>query len=300
LGNFEIGKLGNRVRSVRAMQNHSDEPKEIPNFAIPKFQNNNMPELPDLEVFSHNLHKKLAGKKIKKVTVLQTKKLNVTAATLRKQLQKKTVQTIYRSGKELFIECEDGTVLGLHLMLRGKLEWFTKKNHHKYTIMELLFDDDTGLAITDPQRQAAPTLNPEEDDVPDALSKKVNVAYLKELLQQSSKPVKTVLTDQSLIRGLGNAYADEILYHARIDPFSISKKIPASSIKVLARSIKTVLKKAEKQIRKIDPDIIGGELRDFLAVHHNRKTHSPGGVLIKHKTLNSRKTYYTSEQKLYR
>ena len=42
-----------------------------------------MPELPDLEVFSHNLHKKLAGKKIKKVTVLQTKKLNVAAATLR-------------------------------------------------------------------------------------------------------------------------------------------------------------------------------------------------------------------------
>jgi formamidopyrimidine-DNA glycosylase len=280
------------------MQNHSGEPKEISQFQNSKIIY--MPELPDLEVFSHNLNKKLAGKKIKKVTVLQTKKLNVSAATLQKQLQKKTVRTIYRSGKELFIECKDGTVLGLHLMLRGKLEWFTKKNPHKYTIMELLFDDDTGLAITDPQRQAAPTLNPEEEVVPDALSKKVNAAFLKELLQQSNKPVKTVLTEQSLIRGIGNAYADEILYHARINPFSVSKKIPLDKIKVLARSIKTVLKNAEKQIRKIDPDIIGGELRDFMAVHHHGKEHSPGGVVIKHKTLNSRKTYYTSEQKLYK
>ena len=259
-----------------------------------------MPELPDLEVFSHNLNKKLAGKKIKKVTVLQTKKLKVSVATLKKQLEKKTVRTIYRSGKELFIECDDGTVLGLHLMLRGKLEWFTKKNPHKFTIMELLFDDGAGLAVTDPQRQATPTLNPEEDDVPDALSKKVNAAFLQQLLQQSNKPVKTVLTEQSLIRGIGNAYADEILYHARIAPLSISKKIPTAAIKVLARSVKTVLKNAQKKIRKIDPDIIGGELRDFMAVHNHTKTHSPGGAVIKHKTLNSRKTYYTNEQKLYK
>jgi formamidopyrimidine-DNA glycosylase len=128
----------------------------------------------------------------------------------------------------------------------------------------------------------------------------VNAAFLKKLLQQSDKPVKTVLTNQDLIRGLGNAYTDEILYHARIDPMSKSNKIPAEKVKQLARSIKTVLKQAQKQIRKIDPAIIGGELRDFMAVHNSRKKKSPGGATIKHKVVNSRKTYYTSEQKLYK
>lgn len=259
-----------------------------------------MPELPDLEVFSHNLNKKLAGKTIKKVTVLQTKKLKVPAATLKKNLEKKTVRSIYRSGKELFIECKDGTVLALHLMLRGKLEWFTKKNPHKYTTLELLFDDDTGLAVTDVQKQATPTLNPEPEEAPDALSKEVNAAFLKEQLQRSNKPVKTVITDQSIMRGIGNAYADEILYHARISPLSVSKKIPAGKLKTLARSIKTVLRQAQKKIRKADPDIIGGELRDFMAVHHSKKKQSPGGAVIKSKMVNSRKTYYTNEQQLFK
>jgi formamidopyrimidine-DNA glycosylase len=259
-----------------------------------------MPEIPDLEVFSHNLNKRLAGKTIAKVRVLKTKKLNVSAATLKKNLEQKTMRSIYRSGKELFFECKDGTVLGLHLMLHGKLEWFNKKNSHKFTVLELLFDDDTGLAVTDFQGQATPTLNPEMDEAPDALSKQVNAAFLKKQLQQSNKPVKTLLMDQQIIRGLGNAYTDEILYHAGISPMSISNKIPAQKITQLARSIKTVLKNAQKQIRKIDPAIIGGELRDFMVVHHAKKNKTPGGAAIKHKMLNSRKTYYTIEQKLYK
>jgi Formamidopyrimidine-DNA glycosylase len=259
-----------------------------------------MPEIPDLEVFSHNLNKKLRGKTIKKLRVPETKKLKMSATTLRKQLQGQTIAAIYRSGKALFFACKDGTVLSLHLMLRGKLEWFEKKNQHKYTVLEFLFDDDTGLALTDVHRQATPALNPEAKQAPDALSKQVNTSFLKRLLQQSDKPVKTVLTDQGTIRGLGNAYTDEILYHARIAPMSTSNKIPEEKVKQLARSIKTVLKNAQKQIRKMDPDTIGGELRDFMAVHNRRKTKSPGGATIKRITLNSRKTYYTSEQKLYK
>jgi formamidopyrimidine-DNA glycosylase len=81
---------------------------------------------------------------------------------------------------------------------------------------------------------------------------------------------------------------------------SISKKIPAEKIAKLARSIKTVLKNGLKQIRKIDPTIIGGEFRDFMVVHNSKKKKSPNGAAIKHKMLNSRKTYYTSEQKLYK
>ncbi len=69
-------------------------------------------------------------------------------------------------GKELHFEFGNGEVLGLHLMLRGQLHLFEEKNSNKNTIISLLFDDDTGLAMTDGFKAATPTLNPEERDTP--------------------------------------------------------------------------------------------------------------------------------------
>ena len=258
-----------------------------------------MPELPDLQVFSYNLNKKLAGKTLKKVTIVNEKKLKSSASAFKKALEKHKLKKIERVGKELHFEFDNNAVLGLHLMLRGQLYLFEGKNDHKYTIIELLFDDDTGLAMADFQGQATPTLNPEERDAPDALSEDVNYKFLKEHLQTKAA-IKNVLLDQHVIRGIGNAYADEILWDAGISPFSISNKIPDNKIKALAKSIKSVLKNAEKQIRKSDPDIISGEVRGFLDIHNSKKKESPTGAAIKHATVGSRKTYYTEEQELFK
>jgi formamidopyrimidine-DNA glycosylase len=107
------------------------------------------------------------------------------------------------------------------------------------------------------------------------------------------------LLDQHNIRGIGNAYADEILWDAKISPFAVSNKIPEAAIKRLVKSIRSVLKDAEKQILKKDPDIISGEVRDFLPIHNSKKTHSPTGGKIISTTVNSRITYYTEEQELF-
>ena len=63
--------------------------------------------------------------------------------------------------------------------------------------------------------------------------------------------------------------------------------------------IKSVLKDAQKQILKKDPDIISGEVRDFLPIHNSKKTHSPTGGEIISTTVNARVTYYTEEQELF-
>src|SRR5215213_645049 len=258
-----------------------------------------MPELPDLQAFSYNLNKHLAGKTLKKVTLVNKKKAKSTESAFKKALEKQKLKKIARVGKELHFEFGDGTVLGLHLMLRGQLHLFEGKNDHKYTIIELLFDDDTGLAMADFQGQATPTLNPEDRDAPDAMSDEVNYNFLKEQLN-SRAIIKNILLDQHVIRGIGNAYADEILWHAGISPFSVANKIPDNKIKALAKSIKSVLKNAEKQIRKSDPDIISGEVRGFLDIHNSKKKESPTGAAIKHSIVGSRKTYYTEEQELFK
>jgi formamidopyrimidine-DNA glycosylase len=257
-----------------------------------------MPELPDLQAFSRNLDKKLAGKTVKEVIIHNAKKLNVSEKELQAKLEKQKLAAIYRDGKELYIKFSEGDILALHLMLHGKLFLFEGKNSNKYSIIELVFTDDTGLVLTDFQGIATPTLNPEEKEAPDAVDDKAGFAYLKERLGKTKTNVKTVLLDQKIIRGIGNAYADEILWDAGISPFSASNKLPEDKIKDLVKSIHSVLKDAEQQILKSNPDIINGEMRDFMNIHNSKKKHSPKGapILIKE---GSRKTYYTEEQTLY-
>lgn len=257
-----------------------------------------MPELPDLQVFSGNLNKMLAGKTLKKVIVENDKKLKNTTAEFKK-LEAQQLKKVYREGKELYFEFEKD-VLAMHLMLRGQLHTFEMKNTQKYSIIELLFDDDTGLVLTDFQGAANAHLNPAESEALDAMDDKMDAAYLKEKLSSTRTVVKTLLLDQHVIRGIGNAYADEILYKAGISPFSAANKIPGEKIKALASAIKKVLTDAEKQIKKEKPDIISGEVRDFLQVHNARKAHTDSGSLIHQKPISGRKTYYTDEQQLYK
>jgi formamidopyrimidine-DNA glycosylase len=258
-----------------------------------------MPELPDLQVFSGNLNKKLSGKKVQKLTIAKRKKTKPPATALKKAIINKEIAQVYREGKELRIAFKDSTILGLHLMLRGQLHLFKKKNEHKHSIIELLFTDDTGFAMADFMGAATPTLNPPPPESPDALSKEVTFSFLKKKLQTKAA-IKNVLLDQDVMRGIGNAYADEILWDARISPFSISNKIPDTKIKVLAKSIKSVLRNAAKQIKATHPDIISGEIRDFLNIHNARNKKSPTGAPIQVKNANGRKTYFTAEQEHFK
>jgi formamidopyrimidine-DNA glycosylase len=259
-----------------------------------------MPELPDLQVFGRNLTKTFVGKTLKEISVPNKKKLNVPVDKLKTGLENQKLVAINRIGKELHFEFKNGNALALHLMLRGKLYKFEKANAEKYTILELLFTDHSGLAMTDFQGQATPTFNPDTREAPDAFSEKVNFAFLKEQLMKSKAVIKNLLLDQHIIRGIGNAYADEILWDAGISPFSISNKIPEAKIKALLKSIKSVLRKAEESILKTHPDIISGEIRDFMVIHNAKKEHSPTGAPIQVKKSSARKTYYTKEQTFFK
>jgi formamidopyrimidine-DNA glycosylase len=258
-----------------------------------------MPELPDLQAFSRNLTTLLAAKKVRDIEVAKTKKLNVPVKKLRTALEGQKVKKVERVGKELHFQFSNGEVLSLHLMLRGKLHFYKGSHEQRFPILDIRFADDTGLVMTDFQGQATPTLDPPEHDGVDALAKEANYKFLKSVMAKSKASIKNLLLDQHVIRGIGNAYADEILWVARLSPFSIANKIPDSHIKALAKAIKKVLADAEKNILKSDPHIISGEVRDFLMIHNPKKQESPTGAAIKIHKGGGRKTYYTDEQKLF-
>jgi formamidopyrimidine-DNA glycosylase len=257
-----------------------------------------MPELPDLQVFSINLQKQLAGKKLESIKLVHKPASNVSQVKLKKALEKQSLKKVFREGKELRMEFSNGHLLGLHFMLHGKFQWFDGKDKPPHVLLELVFEKGKQLAMIDFQRKARIILDPEPSDVPDALSTAANLAFWKKQLQKKTK-IKNLLLDQHIVRGIGNAYADEILWKARISPFSASNKIPPAQVRSLATAVKQVLQRAIKQIKKEVPDIIGGEQRDFLQIHNARVKKSPTGAPILTKASGARKTYYTREQKLY-
>lgn len=256
-----------------------------------------MPEIPDIHVFSSNLKKIFVGKKLLKVKVVNGKKLKNTERELNEHLKGKILKDIYRSGKELRWLFSNGDVLGMHLMLTGDAMIFQKLNEHKFTIVELYFSGNISCALTDMMRNANVTLNPTDKEGIDALDKKLNFKSLKEILNRNAN-IKNVLRNQELIRGIGNAYSDEILWKSGISPFSIASAIPDIKIKELARNIKSVLKNAILQVGKVQKETYG-EVKDFLQIHSSKKRVSPTGTLIKFEKKGSFKTYYTDEQELY-
>lgn len=255
-----------------------------------------MPEIPDLNIFRINLAKRLVGKKLTSIDILVSRKLKEPETAFKAALEGQQLKAINRIGKQLYFEF-DRNILGLHLMLYGSMHWYEGKNENKFTIAELLFSDGTGLAITDWQKSVMLSLDPEISNVPDAME--LTDDYLNSALKKIDRPIKTVLTDGKVVQGIGNAYVDEILYAAKLSPFSIAAKIPHDKIDILTTAINEVLKDAEAHILKNFPDTITEKERDFLKVHLPKHKLTPKGEAILVAEIASRKTYYTDGQELF-
>ncbi|RZL48385.1 MAG: formamidopyrimidine-DNA glycosylase [Pedobacter sp.] len=258
-----------------------------------------MAELPDLTVLAAILTRRFAGKILKEVEVKIANKLNVPAKELKLAIEGKKLKSVTREGKTIQLHFADDQVLAIHLMLRGELVLINKENEApRFGILYFHFAKE-GFAVTDMQQLATPTLNPAISTVPDALSKEMDLEYFSALLAKKRTAIKTLLMDQHLIRGIGNSYSDEILWHAKISPFAISKAIPAVAVKKLYQSLHAVLEKAIADIEKENGDELTGELRDFMKVHGAKIIKSPTGAPIKSEKIGGRLSYYTKEQELY-
>lgn len=257
-----------------------------------------MPELPDLTVFASNLTRKLKGRKIKSVEFSSTQRLNVKSEEFQKSVCDNAIEEVNRVGKETEFVFSNGVKLHVHLMLTGMFTIGKSAQNVSSKILTLTFYDGDSLVISDPKGLVTLKLNPVASPVPDALV--ATKDYLKGKISAKPKTlVKVFLLDQGIIRGIGNAYADEILWLAKISPKSKVGKIPDAVLDELVNSCSVVLLDAIEQIKKINPEIIAGEIRNFLKVHNSARTHSPTGHKIIKEQIASKTTYYTDEQILY-
>lgn len=261
-----------------------------------------MPELPDLTVFAENLAKKLVHKKVDRVLFHDFGRLNVTSEELARSLAGAEIADIRRTGKQVSFLTGKGEELRVHLMLTGGFVIGAAADLERLDspVLSICFTDGLALSVTDPKGWATVTLNPkEEKEAPDALE--VDVAYLQKIFQKKAKAmVKPLLLDQNLIGGIGNAYADEILWLARISPKSVASKLTPEAVSALADAIPAVLLDAIRQLRRRHPDMIAGEFREFLKVHNPALKATETGARIIKENVQSKRTYFTEEQVLYR
>ena len=240
-----------------------------------------MPELPEVEALAHHLREHAVGRVVARVDVASLSVLK-TASPPWTALHGRTVTGAGRQGKYLDLDC-DGVHLVVHLARAGWLRW-----------------SDT-LSATPPRPGKGPLalrvhLGPPGEgpgfDLTEAGTKKGLAVWITEdlasieqiatlgpdvmgltrdefaaLLAGRTERLKTVLTSQRVMAGIGNAYSDEIMHTARLSPYATAGKLDDTAIDVLYAAMRTVLTDAVERSVGQSAARLKGEKRSGLRVH---------------------------------
>lgn len=213
-----------------------------------------MPELPEVESKLLYLRKTALGQVIDRVIVHEPRLIKTHAPQqFARRLKGRRLAEAVRRGKYLVISLDDERSLLLHFTMGGDLHYYDRPEEApRFTRIEFLLENGKRLGFTCPRNICRVMLVDSTDEVgglremgPEPLSDEFDFAQLKSIIQSShSRVIKTLLMDQRRIAGIGNIYADEILFKAGILPFRPAASLTSDEIKRLYRSIRQILKSA--------------------------------------------------------
>ena len=191
-----------------------------------------MPELPEVETIRGHLAPHVEGRVLETVEILDERWCRPLAPeALRAALLGRRVEKLGRRGKYLVWELEGEAYLLLHLRMTGTLLLDPDAPAHNRVWFEL---GDHRLAFTDPRRFGTGELALGEDGLDAFLDGRLGVEPLEEgftaghlhgLARGSRAPIKAFLLDQKRVAGVGNIYADEALFRARIHPYRPANRL---------------------------------------------------------------------------
>src|SRR5437867_7421216 len=210
-----------------------------------------MPELPDVESFRRyfdatSLHQRIDDVDVRNAYVLK----GVSGRELARRLKGRSFESTRRHGKHLFVRADSNVWLRLHFGMSGFLRYFKgEEKAPPHTRVLFVFAKDYRLAFDDQRKFGQVGLLEDVDEFlrkralgPDALD--IDVAEFKAKLARHRGAAKSILMNQRLIAGIGNIYADEILFHARIHPATQIARLRDKDRMHLFRAMQRVLEKA--------------------------------------------------------
>ena len=215
-----------------------------------------MPELPEVETVRNVLLPIVKGRTITRIEVLRKSTIQGDVDTFIRSLTGQTFLDITRRGKFLIFHLSNNLVFLSHLRMEGKyFEYLESEENSKYARVVFHLDNHHKLCYDDSRCFGIMKLSDEssylkEKEI-DKLGKEPweidDVQYLLDKNKKSSLPIKSVLLDQSQITGLGNIYADEVLFKSKIHPMTPACKIKKKEWQTLVDNASTILKMAIKE-----------------------------------------------------
>ena len=236
-----------------------------------------MPELPEVEVTRRTLLKFIENKVIKNIKINNPNLRFKIPANFKKNVTGQKIIKVLRRSKYILIYLKNDYVMIAHLGMSGKFliknnyskdflktSYYSNEFSSKHNHLEFLFSNDLRVIYNDPRRFGFFLLDKiSKLDVnkflsklgPEPLGKDLKKDYLILKTKATQRTIKTLLMDQRFISGIGNIYANEILFLAKIRPNKISSKLSLVDIGRLHPSIGKVLKRALK--------LGGSSIKDF-------------------------------------
>tara|TARA_Y100001960_G_C14766091_1_gene877058 strand:- start:525 stop:1352 length:828 start_codon:yes stop_codon:yes gene_type:complete len=227
-----------------------------------------MPELPEVETVKSGLEKHFLNKTIAKVTHSDKKLRHPLPQNIVETLKGAKIKQFYRRAKVLFIHLDNGYSLIFHLGMTGKIVFdiSTVAEHlHKHNHFNVYFDDGSYFIFNDIRRFGYVDLC-KTDEIeqlsyikslaPEPLTDAFNVNYLFDKFKNKNTAIKQAIMDNELVVGVGNIYACESLFKAKIHPKTPAKQVSKKRLEVLVAEIKATL------IRAIEKG--GSTLNDYV------------------------------------
>jgi formamidopyrimidine-DNA glycosylase len=222
-----------------------------------------VPELPEVETTRRGLAPHLEGRRIEAVVVRDRRLRWPIPRDLAKRVVGSTVRAIGRRGKYLLVDCGAGAMI-VHLGMSGSLRVLPRDTPAgKHDHFDLVLDSGMAARLTDPRRfgavlwHADPRSHPLLSHLgPEPLEPGFDAAVLHDRLRGRRTAIKAALMDSRIVVGVGNIYASESLYRARIHPRTASGRVSLARCERLVASIRATLTAAI--------EAGGSTLRDFV------------------------------------
>lgn len=212
-----------------------------------------MPELPDVEGSRRHLEETAVGKTIAGVLVRREGALaGLSADAFADQVRGRRLERTCRHGKHLLVGMDDGRWLTVHFGMTGVFEYLADETDDpEYDRIRFDFAGGGHLAYVN-RRMLGRIGTADDADAfirseglgPDALDPALDQEAFSRAMAGRRRAVKVALTDQSVVAGIGNIYADEILFQARIDPEARADRLDAPRLRTLFAKMREVLQTA--------------------------------------------------------
>jgi formamidopyrimidine-DNA glycosylase len=213
-----------------------------------------MPELPEVENELLNFQTYALGQTILRAVVYEPRLIKrPSPSAFAKSLRGRQMVDASRRGKYLIVTLDDGHALILHFGMGGGLTLYQGKEcRPRFTRIDFVLASGWMMAFTCPRNICRVMLTKQSSDVPaidvmgpEPLGSEFTFSYLKQQIERSpGRQIKALLMDQSRIAGIGNIYADEILYLAGVRPDRASSSLTEQEIKGIYRNTRLVLRRA--------------------------------------------------------